>query len=99
MFTDNNPRAHEFLPENAFAYLVDGNADFRRRALNAIAQSIRLFIQNAGEGEEAENKTREAVNRFLDLMKARFLENPSPSYRIGGLIGLASAALALDVRK
>lgn len=96
MFTDNNPRAHEFLPENAFAYLVDGNADFRRRALNAIAQSIRLFIQNAGEGEEAENKTREAVNRFLDLMKARFLENPSPSYRIGGLIGLASAALALD---
>ncbi|KAK1443883.1 vacuole morphology and inheritance protein 14 [Babesia gibsoni] len=95
MFHDRNTRKHEFLPESSFSYLVEGSVEIRKKALNGITQGVRLYKQSI-EGDGYAEKLRDAVQRFIELLKGQLLENPSPSYRIGGLIGLASAALALD---
>ncbi|GIX63813.1 HEAT repeat containing protein [Babesia caballi] len=87
---------HEFIPRNTMAYLVDGNHDVRKKARNAISQAVRKFIQSAEEAGEAREKCRDAVRRFIAIMQANFMDNAIPEYRVGGLIGLASAAIALD---
>ncbi|CDR93928.1 hypothetical protein, conserved [Babesia bigemina] len=87
---------HEFLPENTPSYLVDGNPEFRKRARNTISQAVRKFIKDAQEQDGRHEICQEAVGRFLELMRLRFLDNAIPEHRIGGLIGLAAAAIALE---
>ncbi|GFE55044.1 HEAT repeat containing protein [Babesia ovis] len=87
---------HEFLPKHTPEYLVDGNPEFRKRARNAISQAVRSFLRNVEGTENAQERCSDAVRRFVDVILTYFMDNAIPEYRIGGLIGLASAAIALE---
>ncbi|ORM40944.1 Ubiquitin-like modifier-activating enzyme 1 [Babesia sp. Xinjiang] len=88
--------SHEFLPENTTEYLVDANPEFRKRARNAISQAVRKFISDTQDSEDVDERCGEAVQRFVNIMRTQYMDNAIPDYRIGGLIGIASAAIALD---
>ncbi|EDO06722.2 Vacuolar protein 14 C-terminal Fig4p binding family protein [Babesia bovis T2Bo] len=92
----NVAMSHEFLPKHTHEYLVDGNPEFRKRGRNAISQAVSNFLNDVEQTDNTNERCDEAVQRFVDVIVTHFMDNAISEYRIGGMIGLASAAIALD---
>ncbi|AFZ79660.1 hypothetical protein BEWA_025090 [Theileria equi strain WA] len=98
---------HEFLPGTVSLQIVNPNVELRKKGLLSIDLAVRDFIKegisdnNDGFVPESPDSARiinieSTIRRFMDHIKSKFLDNPDPNYRIGGLMAIACTALALD---
>nr|PVC52131.1 HEAT repeat containing protein [Theileria orientalis] len=96
----NRQDSHEFVPEHVTIQIVDFNPEFRKKGLVAIDVAVKNYVK-AVESQKNEKSDRdstidETVKRFFEYVKKKYLDKPDPNYRIGGLMAVACAALALD---
>ncbi|XP_952026.1 Tax1-binding protein TRX-like protein, putative [Theileria annulata] len=94
------PDTHEFIPETALSKIGEGSLEARKRGLVAIDSSVRKFIQSLNSNsitpEERDSMLNNTVKTFLEFVKYKFLDQPDPNLRIGGLMAMACTALSLE---
>lgn len=95
------PDSHEFIPETVLSKIGEVSLEARKKGLVAIDSSVRKFIQslnsNTISNEEKDSTLNNTVKSFLEFVKFKFLDQPDPNLRIGGLMAIACTALSLDV--
>ncbi|UKJ90617.2 HEAT repeat containing protein [Theileria orientalis] len=96
----NGQDSHEFVPEHITIQIVDFNQEFRKKGLVAIDVAVKNYVRTVesqkNEKSERDSTIDETVKRFFEYVKTKYLDKPDPNYRIGGLMAMACAALALD---
>eukprot|EP00375_Theileria_parva_P002574 XP_765254.1 hypothetical protein [Theileria parva strain Muguga] len=94
------PDSHEFIPETVLSKIGEVSLEARKKGLVAIDSSVRKFIQslnsNTISNEEKDSTLNNTVKSFLEFVKFKFLDQPDPNLRIGGLMAIACTALSLD---
>lgn len=89
---------HVFLPRNVRLHITDPDMECRKTGLKLIDLIVKEFVSSIKRGEEQfEDRLAETLRSFLELLKSQYLDNPDYNFRIGGLMALASTALALSV--
>ncbi|UKK01852.2 HEAT repeat containing protein [Theileria orientalis] len=96
----NEQDRHEFIPDHVTIQIVDFNPEFRKKGLVAIDVAVKNYVRTVesqkNEESDRDSTIDETVKRFFEYVKKKYLDQPDPNYRIGGLMAMACAALALD---